>query len=106
MQVEFLILNYRPKKLVNGADIAVAYRRPSHAENIHCRMAEDWSKTVTKGDRLFIEAVLEQLQSEDVGLRFETWESLAESSQSTLLTRERGMCDEEDIPALLVSAPR
>ncbi len=106
MKVEFLILNYRPKKFVDGADIAVAYRQPSHEAKVHCRMATNWSKSVIKGDRSFIEKILDQLQGEDIGLRFETWERLAESDQSALVTRERGMCDEKDIPALLVPTPK
>ncbi len=106
MRVEFLVLNHRRKKLVDGADVAVAYRRPSQAEQIHYRMAEDWSKRVSKEDRVYIELTLEQLKGEDVTLRLETWEDLAGSSQGTLLMRERGVCEEEDIPALLLSMSR
>ena len=106
MQVEFLILIYRPKKLVDGAVIAVAYRAPSHEGEIRYRMAADWAKTVPKKDRAFIEMTLEQLRSDDPGLRFVTWEGLAESSESMLLMRERGMCEEEDVPGLLVPTPR
>ena len=93
MQVEFLILEYEPKKLVSGSAIAVAYRRLAHAEDIRCCMAEGWAKTVTRGHQKFIKATLDQFQSEDVGLRFELWESLAEADHGLLLTRERGICE-------------
>ena len=106
MRVEFLILNHKRKALIDGADVAVAYRRLSHPEQMHYRMAENWSKSITKTNRAFIEMVLMQLVGEDIVLRLETWESLATANNATLLMRERGVCEEEDIPALLVPVSR